>query len=267
MTLNKAQLIEIPGGPGTDIGAIVAGDNVEITADGTMNVLPGNVQRIIAGTNIAISPTTGLGDVTISYIGTLPPGDFPPGTRMPFVQAAAPANWVRQTVSSDAAFRVTSGSGGGTGGSLDFSQVFKTYSFNGTTVLTVSVGGNTADTGVTPSAGILFSGGCQPTSLSGGQMPNHLNPVTQVNKDGQGQAQMDTSGPGDLITQSTVVSDNDGSNDSHNHSIQGNLGFNGTSSSHSHSMSGSQSTSSVNVTGTPINLTVKYIDSIVCLKS
>jgi hypothetical protein len=267
MSINRAQLIEIPGGPGTDIGAVVAGDNVEITAEGRLNALPGNVQKIINGTNIAVNPIDGLGNVTITYTGPLPPGDFPPGTNMPFVQAAAPAGWVRQTIGNDAAFRIVNTVGGGTGGSIDFSQTFKSYPFSGTTVLTVSVGGNTDGTGVTPVAGILFSGGCQPTSISGGQMPNHQNAVNQANKNGQGQAQMDTSGPGDLIVQQDRQSDNDGGNQGHNHGIQGNLGFNGTSSSHDHPMSGSQTTSSLAVNGNTINLGVQYVDTIVCLKS
>lgn len=268
MAINKAQLIEVPGGPGTDIGAVIAGDNVEITPEGTLNALPGNVQKVINGTNVSVDPTDGLGQVTVTYVGSLPPGDFPPGTVMPFPQAAAPAGWVRQSIGNDAAFRIVNTIGGGVGGSLDFSAAMKSYPFNGTTVLTVSVGGNTNDASVTPSAGINFSGGVQAASLNGGQMPSHQNPVEGVNKNFQGQAQMDNSGPGTSIQLGAEKqSDNDGSNDQHNHGISGSLGFNGTASSHSHSLSGSQTTSSVAVNGNTINLSVQYLDIIVCKKS
>ncbi len=99
-------------------------------------------------------------------------------------------------------------------------------------------------------------------------MPNHQNAVNQANKNGQGQAAMDQSGPGQIIDLAVPKqSENDGSNGSHNHSIQGNLGFNGNGSSHSHPMSGSQQTSSVAVAGNPINLTVRYVDMIICTKS
>jgi hypothetical protein len=267
MTLNKAQLIEIPGGPGTDIGAVSQGDNVEITVDGTLNVLPGNVQQIIAGTNVSLNPASGLGNVTVSYSGPFPPGNFQAGTSMPFVQAAAPAGWVRQVAADNAMFRIVNTAGGGTGGSVNFTDVFKSYPFNGTTSLSVSGGGNTNGASLSPNGNIFFNGGVQGSSLGNDQMPSHFNPVNQANKNAQGQASMQDSGGPSISLASGRQSDDDGSSDSHGHGISGFVGFNGRSTSHDHSLSGSSSTGSTNVTGNPVNLSLQYVDSIICVKS
>jgi hypothetical protein len=68
---------------------------------------------------------------------------FPSGTKMLFNQAAAPTGWTKQTSVNDAALRVVSGNGGGTGGSENFSTAFagKTVSISGksgATTLTVA---------------------------------------------------------------------------------------------------------------------------------
>lgn len=49
-----------------------------------------------------------------------------PGTAMPFYQAAAPTGWTKDTTAAlnDAALRLTTGSGGGTGGSDAFNTLF-----------------------------------------------------------------------------------------------------------------------------------------------
>lgn len=46
---------------------------------------------------------------------------IPATTAMVFFQAAAPTGWTKSTANTDAALRVVSGSGGGTGGTTGFS--------------------------------------------------------------------------------------------------------------------------------------------------
>lgn len=76
MALAKVQLMESPGGPGVT-GAVKAGTGITIGADGTINATAtGGVSKLIAGTNITLTPATGLGDVTISSTGG---GGGPPG--------------------------------------------------------------------------------------------------------------------------------------------------------------------------------------------
>lgn len=48
---------------------------------------------------------------------------LPPGTTLPFIQAAAPAGWTKSTSLDNAALRLVSGTGGGTGGSANFTDV------------------------------------------------------------------------------------------------------------------------------------------------
>jgi len=47
----------------------------------------------------------------------------PDNTSMFFFQAAAPLNWVKSTANNDKMFRVVSGTGGGTGGSVNFNTI------------------------------------------------------------------------------------------------------------------------------------------------
>lgn len=80
--------------------------------------------------NLTATTITGDLDVTGSYSGDgsgLTGVDpFPSGTKMVFYQASAPTGWTQDTAAalSDAAFRVTIGSGAGTGGSDTFQTTF-----------------------------------------------------------------------------------------------------------------------------------------------
>lgn len=49
-------------------------------------------------------------------------GSFPSGTSTVFCQASAPVGWTKSTSNNDKALRVVSGSGGGTGGTVSFSD-------------------------------------------------------------------------------------------------------------------------------------------------
>ena len=49
-------------------------------------------------------------------------GSFPSGTSTVFCQASAPVGWTKSTSNNDKALRVVSGSGGGTGGTVAFTE-------------------------------------------------------------------------------------------------------------------------------------------------
>jgi len=69
MALNKAQLMDTPGGPGVT-GAVKSGTGILISGDGTISVNPAtNVTQLIAGTNITLNPANGFGAVTITAGG------------------------------------------------------------------------------------------------------------------------------------------------------------------------------------------------------
>ena len=64
---------------------------------------------------------------------TYPTSAIPAGTVMLFFQANAPTGWTKVTSQNDKAFRVVSGSGGGTGGSVAFETAFASHTPSGTT--------------------------------------------------------------------------------------------------------------------------------------
>lgn len=69
MALDKVQFMLPPGSNPLDfIGAVKAGNNIVIAADGTISTSSG-VSKLVAGNNITLSPTTGIGEVTISASG------------------------------------------------------------------------------------------------------------------------------------------------------------------------------------------------------
>ncbi len=72
MALNKAQLMEVPGGPGV-VGAIKAGTNISITPDGTISASAGG-QPIGTVTSVGVSGgSTGLvfSDSPVTQTGTM----------------------------------------------------------------------------------------------------------------------------------------------------------------------------------------------------
>jgi hypothetical protein len=73
---------------------------------------------------------------------------FASGTKMVFYQASAPTGWTQDTASalSDAAFRVTTGTGAGTGGSDTFQTTFAASRNTDTSGATVSVSGSVGAT-------------------------------------------------------------------------------------------------------------------------
>jgi len=57
------------GTPLQGMGLYFFADNQWVPWDGTLTGTGGGVTKIIAGTNVSISPTTGVGDVTINASG------------------------------------------------------------------------------------------------------------------------------------------------------------------------------------------------------
>lgn len=68
--------------------------------------------------------------------------ELPLGTKMLFFQAAAPTGWT-QTSHNNAALRVTSGAGGGTGGSVGFTTLFARTATDAHTLTTTEMPGHT----------------------------------------------------------------------------------------------------------------------------
>jgi hypothetical protein len=114
---------------------------------------------------------------------------FDSGVKMVFAQAAAPTGWTQDTSSNDAALRVVSGSGGGTGGSAGFSAPSHSLSAGNTT-------------------------------LSVAQMPSHNHGYKAGQTGGGGPFYSTSDYKGSNYTLYTY---NSGSSSSHNHSLSGSI--------------------------------------------
>lgn len=86
---------------------------------------------------------------------------FDAGTRMIFAQNAAPTGWTKDTTNyNQHAMRIVTGTGGGTGGTVDFTSAFTSQ----------AVAGSVSITGLSGSAGA--------TTLSTPQIPSHTHSYT-----------------------------------------------------------------------------------------
>jgi microcystin-dependent protein len=226
--LNKAQLMDVPGGPGV-VGAVQAGTGISIdTTTGVASLnTSGIVTKIIAGNGISVNPSTGIGNVTVSSTATV---DIPSGSVTIFSQPAAPTGWTKLVSTDNAAIRVTSGSGGGTGGSNPFTSAFTGYT----------------PVGTFSSANLVLNGSVGSSSVSTSQIASHSHNYESRECSPTGLQVL----PGGNLARCTQNSQNSGSNQGHTHSfsgqIQGTAGFIGTATA---------------------QFTVKYIDAILCSKN
>lgn len=150
-----------------------------------------------------------LAELATSYDSGLIP--FPVGTRMMFVQTAAPIGWTKDTSHDNKALRVVSGTAS-TGGTVAFTTAFSSNRATSTETVTGSVGS---------------------TTLAESQMPSHQhNPQSGINgdrigQDGGGQGGWGlANGPNNNIYRMTTSVTGGGG--SHNHSLSMNSHFHGT---------------------------------------
>jgi len=106
---------------------------------GTFSTDLGNTKWQLVATASLPSQTSQSGKYlttngTVASWGTITiPVPIPAGTVMLFWQANAPTGWTKITSQNDKAFRVVSGSGGGTGGTVAFETAFASHTPSGTT--------------------------------------------------------------------------------------------------------------------------------------
>ena len=156
---------------------------------------------------------------------------IPSGTKMLFQQTSAPTGWTKITTHNDKALRVVSGTAS-TGGSVAFTTAFASQTPAGT--ISNSVSGSTAS-----------------HTLTASQIPAHSHSMGQNTRvqvgfdNGTAYAGKTTSGNSGPITYSTQ--NNTGGGGGHSHGV-GTLAVSST------------------FTGTAIDLSVNYVDVIICQK-
>lgn len=171
-----------------------------------------------------------LTDGTVIYSNTT--FSFASGTKMLFVQSAAPTGWTKDVANTDTMLRVTSGStGGSSGGSRTFSSALTSKSISG--------GSSTgSSSGSTSSA----------TTLSVSQINSHRH-----------------SGIPSYSTSTSNISASGDPGAAPDDILQSGVGYTGGGGSHTHSYGESHS-HSWSYSGDSINFAVKYVDVITAAK-
>lgn len=150
------------------------------------------------GTPIAPTATVGTNTTqiaTTAFVIANAPVTIPAGSVMLFYQAAAPTGWTQVTTQNNKALRVVSGTGGGTGGTVDFTTAFVSQAVTITAV----------------------SGTAGSTTLSTPQIPSHNHFIGQ-RAIGGGKTYISraiNAGPGGTFV--SVYSDPTGGGGSHDH--------------------------------------------------
>ncbi len=211
------------------------------------------------------------------------PAGVPSGATMLFYQSSAPTGWTQVTSQNNKALRVVSGSGGGTGGSNSFTSTFASRS--------LSVSGSGSASGTTGSDGGesvsisgSVSGNCggsqimyQNTTqawLSVAQMPSHDHSYhaplgtsggqygfyDTLNAGSSGTPSVASKGGSDYHTHAIIMYTISGSNFTFSDSFTAS----GSTSDHTHSFE--DTSISVSSSGS-LDLSVQYIDVIICTKN
>jgi hypothetical protein len=172
-------------------------------------------------------------------------GIIPQGKTSVFYQASAPTGWTKSVTHNNKALRVVSGTGGGSGGTIDFTTAFpiSRKSFDVTVTVTGTVGN---------------------TTLTTPQIPSHNHPGSSVNPQGANHnhqydrailSTAPTSGSANFAFY--VAANTFGQDGSHTHPFSINNSTQG-GSAHSHPWSGSGPASN------SVDTRVKYLDVILC---
>ena len=191
--------------------------------------------------------------------------EIPSGSVMLFYQASAPTGWTKVSTQNNKALRVVSGTGGGTGGTNNFTTVFSNQS------LSVS-GTASGDTNSVNSGSVSISGNCGGTqsiytnttqnTLSIAQLAAHTHAYDVPRGTSGGQfGFVDSLNSGSSGTPNVAST---GSGDAHGHAI---IGFVINGSNFTFSGSGSPSNHDHSVTSSgSLDMRVQYIDLIICSK-
>jgi hypothetical protein len=200
-------------------------------------------------------PTTGIIKVT-----ALPSAatEIPAGTKMLFVQTAAPTGWTKDVTHNNKALRIVNGTAG-TGGTATFTDVFTAKSITGSTDSTTAAG---------------TVGG---TALTEANLPAHTHTVTATGStsvDGSHTHTIDFTYS--LIATGSIAGGYSGvvggsrstsADGSHQHTVavNGSTSSIGSNSTHTHTFTGTGHTHTL--TGASVDLAVAYVDVIIATRN
>jgi len=205
------------------------------------------------GTSSQVLQTNGSGVLSFATVsGGSGSSDIPSGSTMLFYESSAPTGWTKSTSINNHTLRIVSGSGGSTGGSVDFTNVFKSWSNSAS----VSLSGNTDYVTQGGSVSVSVSGHALTTS----QMPSHSHGYMRAsNSSAQGQLGGGNNGTFTYNTGLTggVATTSVGSGSQHSHGSSASF----TGSQHRHTFSDTGTASFTQ------DLRVRYANIIICTKN
>jgi hypothetical protein len=178
------------------------------------------------------------------------------GTRTTFLQAAAPLGWMKETnpLYDDAAMRIVTSSGGGTGGTAGFAATFTSRTISQVNLSNVNFAGSAAAAGSHSHGGATGDVGTHThfTAAAAVTSPGALldagNAISRTtNSDGESQYILRSGGAASVGLTSAAGQ--------HAHTIP-------PDGNHGHSVSVSSGRS-----GTPLDFAVKFANAIVCVKA
>jgi hypothetical protein len=182
------------------VGNVSTAGTVSATGNITGNVIAANVVNTVG--NITGGNVTTAGKITATTFE----GVFPSGTKMMFVQTAAPTGWTKDTTHDNKALRVVSGTAS-SGGTVAFTTAFASKAVSGT------VGSTTLTTAQIPTHRHPIRGDFRGDSVGVRFGPNDSTNATNMSPDGN---------PVNTTTYTGVLTAWDtGGSGSHNHSFTG----------------------------------------------
>ena len=199
---------------------------------------------------------------------------LPTGTKMMFVQTAAPTGWTKDTTHDNKALRVVSGAAG-TGGTVNFTTAFASKSVSGTNTGTAITTANLPSHTHTQQG--AFNSGTESVThfhslsiVSGveNQVFNHTIIGTTAPSGGGAPGNVRVDGSGNNFNQTTGFQ-----NQNHTHTVTGNTNTQSAFHIHSTTISGetaatgSGTTHTHTFTGTAIHMAVQYVDCIIATKN
>lgn len=223
-----------------------AGDDVTLTQGTGGNVTIANGQ-----TKIVYADGAGAGAKVTDFSSSIDMSSnttsgVPAGTKQLFVQTTAPTGWTKDTTNNDgSAIRVTTGTAS-TGGTVDFETAFASQAVAGTIALSGSTGAHSLTTAQLPSHSHLLFNSVATSGVA--STPTASTAVTYRNQYPYQAGSEIFSYIMDGVSGSANIgkSSNTGSGSGHTHGV-GSL--------------------TATLTGTAIDLDVKFVDVIVCTKA
>lgn len=242
-----------------------------------------NRATIEAWLSFISDPATGLIRSSVLPASADP---IPSGTKMLFVQTAAPTGWTKDITHNNKALRLVNGTVG-TGGTVVFTTAFASQAVAGTNANTTATGTNGAVTDTGTIGNTTSTGTVGGYALVAADIPAHTHSFSATTSTDPGHLHNAPSGTSAGGGVRALVTGSGGSNGtfptdtqgSHSHTVSGTTGSIGSGGSHTHSLAMNAHNHTVTMnshnhtftgvahthvfTGTAIDLTVQYVDVII----